>query len=57
MRRKLARIGREEGEWRLFVLAVLRKVEVDPAHDVPGGVQPFQEGVKIVLDFAKRRLV
>ena len=36
-------VGREEGERRLLVLAVLGEVEVDAADEVPGRVQPLEE--------------
>ena len=43
VRREPAGVGREEGERRLLVLAVLGEVEVHPPDDVPGRVQPLEE--------------
>ena len=43
VRREPGGVGREEGEGRLLVLAVLGEVEVHPAHDVPGRVQALEE--------------
>ena len=41
--RKARGVGREEGEGRLLVLAVLGEIEVDPADQVPGGMTALEE--------------
>ena len=49
LRRKLRRVGRHEGEGRVLVATVFRKVEVHAADQVPGRVQQFQETLEIGL--------
>ena len=43
VRREPAGVGREKGEGRLLVLAVLGEVEVHPPDEVPGRVQALEE--------------
>src|SRR2546422_1735451 len=48
--RQPGRVGREEREWRLLVLAILGEIEVHPTHEVPGRVAALEE----VLNRASR---
>jgi hypothetical protein len=43
VRREPARVGSEEGEGRLLVLAVLGEVVVHPPDDVPGRIHALEE--------------
>ena len=41
--RKAGRVGRQKREWRILVPAVLGKIEVHAAHQVPGGMTALEE--------------
>ncbi len=43
LKRKPRRVGRQEGKRRVFVFAVLGEIEVDAAHEVPGGMAAFEK--------------
>jgi hypothetical protein len=41
--RKLRRVGRQEGEGSVLILAILREVEVNTSYEIPGWVTALEE--------------
>src|SRR5271157_5199983 len=53
VRREPGGIGRKESKWRIFIFAVLGKIEMHATDKIPRGVAAFQEILNSAFRFAQ----